>query len=85
VDLFMVDGFHVEPTPRIDLSNALAWVCREDPASYIIVDDVCESWGGEGVNQAVRDALTAGTATFIEHKTARDRGWVLLKRGPNAP
>lgn len=82
VDLFMIDGYHVEPVPRIDLSNALQWC---GPETYIIVDDVCESWGSEGVNQAVRDAIEAGNVTFIEHKEARDRGWVLLKRGPNAP
>jgi predicted O-methyltransferase YrrM len=82
VDLFMVDGYHVEPTPRIDLSNALAWC---GPESYIIVDDVCEAWGNEGVNQALRDAIAAGSVEFIEHKTAADRGWALLKRGPNAP
>lgn len=81
VDLFMVDGYHVEPVPRIDLSNALAWTTSE---TYIIVDDVCEAWGKEGVNDAVRDAIAAGHVEFIEHKTARDRGWVLLKRGRNS-
>lgn len=81
VDLFMIDGYHVEPVPRIDLSNALAWC---GPETYIIVDDVCATYGGEGVNAAVRDALSAGTVQFVEHKSAQDRGWVLLKRGPNA-
>jgi predicted O-methyltransferase YrrM len=81
VDLFMIDGYHVEPVPRIDLSNALAWC---GPETYIIVDDVCAAWGNEGVNQAVRDSISAGKVSFIEHKTASDRGWVLLKRGPNA-
>lgn len=81
VDLFMIDGYHVEPVPRIDLSNALVWC---GPETYIIVDDVCATYGGEGVNDAVRDALSAGTVKFVEHKSAQDRGWVLLKRGPNA-
>jgi predicted O-methyltransferase YrrM len=81
VDLFMIDGYHVEPVPRIDLSNALAWC---GPETYIIVDDVCATYGGEGVNQAVRDSISAGKVAFIEHKSAADRGWVLLKRGPNA-
>lgn len=81
VDLFMIDGYHVEPVPRIDLSNALAWC---GPETYIIVDDVCATYGEEGVNQAVRDNISAGTVSFIEHKSAADRGWVLLKRGPNA-
>jgi predicted O-methyltransferase YrrM len=75
VDLFMIDGDHREPAPAVDLANALSW-CSEE--TYIIVDDVLE--GNNGVNRAVAAAIAAHHVKLIEHKSTKDRGWVLLKR-----
>lgn len=81
VDLFMIDGYHVDPVPRIDLNNALAWC---GPDTCILVDDVCDAWGLEGVNDAVHDAIRDRKVQLLDHRFAGDRGWVLLKPYPNA-
>ena len=77
IDLIMIDGWHIRPVPKIDLENCLEWC---GPHTFIIVDDVCETYGGMGVNEAVAEVIDTKKVVFLEHKMSGDRGWVLLKK-----
>lgn len=81
VDLFFVDGDHRDPMPLIDIENALKWL---SPNSLLIVDDMCELHGNQGVNQAIDKCIKDGKLTILDHRLARDRGWGVFHKGPNA-
>lgn len=81
VDVFFVDGDHRAPMPLIDIKNALNWL---GPQGTLIVDDICEAHGGEGVNQAIEQCLNEGLITKIEILQCRDRGWGVFKKSSNA-
>ena len=81
VDVFFVDGDHRAPMPLIDIKNALKWL---GPDGTLIVDDICEAHGGQGVNQAIDECVRSGLITIVEILQARDRGWGVFKKGPNA-
>ncbi len=81
VDLFFVDGDHRDPMPLIDIENALKWI---GPQGILIVDDICETHGSAGVNQAVQKYLNEKKIVLLDHKLTRDRGWGVFQKGPNA-
>jgi predicted O-methyltransferase YrrM len=81
VDLFFVDGDHRDPMPLIDIQNALKWI---GPQGLLIVDDICAIHGSEGVNQAVEKCLNDKIIVLLDHKLAKDRGWGVFAKEPNA-
>jgi predicted O-methyltransferase YrrM len=81
VDLLFVDGDHRDPMPLIDIQNALKWIGSQ---GVLIVDDICAIHGSMGVNQAVEKCLNEKKIVLLEHKLARDRGWGVFQKGPNA-
>ena len=79
VDLIMIDGGHIRPVPKLDLENSLHWC---GPETLILFDDVCETYGNLGVNEAVKEAIDTKKVVFLDHKLSGDRGWALLKAAP---
>ncbi len=77
VDLFLVDGCHIAPMPQIDIENALRWMSND---SFLLVDDVCEAWGNEGVNEAVAYFEKEGKIKIFDVCKIYDRGWILAKK-----
>jgi hypothetical protein len=78
VDLIFIDGNHMDPAPRLDILNAIAFSGSE---TIIMVDDVCQAHGTGGVLQAVEELMRSGAILLQGHFAAEDRGWALFKRG----
>jgi hypothetical protein len=71
-DFIFIDGGHEEPVPRKDIENCLA-LCTDK--TLICIDDWCEAYGGDGVNQAIEDFMKNGTLLCVEQCKSANRGW----------
>lgn len=76
-DLIFVDGNHKEPYPLLDIQNILPY-CHEE--TFIMVDDLCDTYGKEGVYQAIDQLLQEKKIKFIEQVSAEDRGWGIFRK-----
>jgi hypothetical protein len=78
-DLIFIDGDHVEPTPIIDLRNAL-YLANNDTS--IILDDCSISNGYAGVIQAYLDVIKFKEIDVPSSKIYSDSptGWILMKK-----
>ncbi len=76
-DLIFVDGNHKEPYPLLDIQNILPY-CHEE--TFIMVDDVCDAYGKEGVYQALDQLTDENKIKFIEQVSAEDRGWAIYRK-----
>lgn len=76
-DLIFVDGNHKEPYPLLDIQNILPY-CHKD--TFIMVDDVCDKYGKEGVYQALDQLTDENKIKFIEKVDAEDRGWAIYRK-----
>jgi predicted O-methyltransferase YrrM len=78
-DLIFIDGDHVEPTPIIDLRNALYLADKE---TSIILDDCSVANGHAGVIQAYLDVIKYKEIDIKSSKIFADgaTGWILMKK-----
>ncbi len=76
-DLIFVDGNHQEPYPLLDIQNILPY-CHEE--TFVMVDDVCDAYGKEGVYQALDQLTDENKIKFIEQVSAEDRGWAIYRK-----
>ena len=78
-DLIFIDGDHIEPTPIIDLRNAL-YLANKDTS--IILDDCSIANGYAGVIQAYLEVIkykeidVSSTKVYVDGIT----GWILMKK-----
>jgi len=81
-DLIFIDGDHIEPTPIIDLRNAL-YLAHKDTS--IILDDCSISNGYAGVIQAYLEVIKNKEIDLNSSKIYTDAatGWIVMKK-PNA-
>ena len=75
-DLILVDGNHEDPYPLQDMLNVLRF-CHEE--TFIILDDMCETFGKKGIYQAVNQLVEEKKIVLIEHVTAKNRGWGVFR------
>ncbi len=75
-DLILVDGNHEAPYPLQDMLNVLRF-CHEE--TFIILDDMCETFGKKGIYQAVNQLVEEKKIVLIEHVTAKNRGWGVFR------
>ena len=78
-DLIFIDGDHVEPTPIIDLRNALYLAGKN---TSIILDDCSISNGYAGVIQAYLEVIKYKEIDMTSSKIYVDgaTGWILMKK-----
>ena len=78
-DLILIDGDHIEPTPIIDLRNAL-YLAHSDTS--IILDDCCLKNGHSGVVQAYLEVIRTKEIDINRSLLYADNavGWVLMKK-----
>lgn len=78
-DLIFIDGDHIEPTPIIDLRNALYLA---DKDTSIILDDCSVANGYAGVIQAYIDVIKYKEIDINSSKIYSDgaTGWILMKK-----
>jgi hypothetical protein len=77
--LIFIDGDHTEPTPIIDLRNALYLADKE---TSIILDDCSVANGYDGVIQAYLDVIKYKEIDIKSCKVYSDvtTGWILMKK-----
>lgn len=78
VDLFFIDGNHIDPYPQIDLNNAINCYCDKD--TIIMIDDWCETYGKNGVIQTIENSIKSDKIELIEKFEFEDRGWGLFRK-----
>jgi predicted O-methyltransferase YrrM len=78
-DLIFIDGDHIEPTPIIDLRNAL-YLANKDTS--IILDDCSIANGYAGVIQAYLELIKYKEIDVSSSKIYVDgvTGWILMKK-----
>ncbi len=76
-DLIFVDGNHEAPYPLLDMENVLPF-CHEE--TFIILDDMCDAYGRNGIYQAVDQLIEDKKITLIEHIHAQNRGWGVFRK-----
>ena len=78
-DLIFIDGDHIEPTPIIDLRNAL-YLAHNDTA--IVLDDCCLINGHSGVVQAYLEVIRTKEVDINRSFLFADNavGWVIMKK-----
>ena len=78
-DLIFIDGDHIEPTPIIDLRNAL-YLAHNDTS--IVLDDCCLINGHSGVVQAYLEVIRTKEVDINRSFLFADNavGWVIMKK-----